>query len=139
MTHSDVWIIPGAVASGLGKGALFVSIEWVRSRLTELMGIPPFPGTLNVRVAPQIWAALFAQRTRFDLVSEPGMAGSCPGYLAAITLRTHSESVQQAWVILPEVTVHTDFLEIVSPHHLRNMLGLSDGDFLEVIVSVPLD
>jgi len=40
----------GVVASGLGQGAQFMAIPWVRDGIRRLIGFDAYPGTLNVRL-----------------------------------------------------------------------------------------
>lgn len=127
--------ISGVVCSGLGKGAYFVQLEWVRSRLRELMGAPPFPGTLNLRVAGEQRERLFAERKRFSPILAPGEE-FCPGYLAVVLLTGPEQPSLRAWVVLPEASEHPDMIEIVSPHFLRELLLLKDGDRLELGIEV---
>ena len=125
--------ISGVVASGLGKGAYFIALGWVRERLTELMGAAPYPGTLNLRVDSEWCDRLFAERQRFVPILPPG-ADNCPGYLAAVQLRAAQSVELEAWAVLPDATVHGDVIEIVSPHFLRRHLKLEDGDRVEIRV-----
>ena len=39
-------------------------------------------------------------------------------------------------VIMPIRTHHTDVLEVISKHYLRNALGLKDGDIVELAVTL---
>lgn len=125
--------IPGIVASGLGKGAYFVALDWVQARLLELMGTLPYPGTLNLRVAPESRDLLFAQRQRFAPIMPPGEQ-NCPGYLVAVSLRGAAQVETPAWAVIPDATAHADIIEIVSPHFLRERLALTDGDCLHLAV-----
>ena len=123
------------VASGLGKGSYFISLDWVRTRLTELMGAPPFQGTLNLRIAKESREKLFSRRMQFAPVSTPG-AAVCSGYLVAGNLISSSGQPLQVWAILPEVTAHSDILEIVSQYSVREQTSLSDGDRVTIEIDL---
>ncbi len=41
-------VLEGRLADGLGRGAAFTRLDWVRCRLMDTVGIDPFPGTLNL-------------------------------------------------------------------------------------------
>jgi CTP-dependent riboflavin kinase len=49
----------GVVASGLGQGAQFMAMPWVRDGIRRLIGFDAYSGTLNVRLvdpdAPVVW------------------------------------------------------------------------------------
>lgn len=49
--------LPGVVTTGLGHGARFMAIPWVRDAVRNLLGFDPYPGTFNVRlsvIAPDV-------------------------------------------------------------------------------------
>jgi riboflavin kinase len=121
----------GRVASGAGQGAKFLSLAWVQEALRRDLGLAPFPGTLNLKVPPEVRDAWFAQRTQFLRIADPS-APECPGYLKKVTLRARGRSCDSAYLILPELTMYQDVLEIISPDRLRETLGLHDGDPVEV-------
>lgn len=141
MAGGGVLEIAGEVVSGLGRGAYFVQLEWVRSRLGELMGAPPFAGTLNLRVQPRLRDQLFAARRRFLPILPPG-EGSCPGYVLEVQLRAPAGPqaaagrLADAWAVLPEATAHADIIEVVSPYYLREHLRLADGDRLDLLAPI---
>lgn len=135
MANADSLVIPGVVTSGLGKGAHFVSLDWVQARLSELMGARPYAGTLNLRVPSDLRDELFSLRRQFDPVAAPGEA-KCAGYLVALSLRLQSGRTIKAWAVMPELTAHPDTIELVSPHFLREHLALRDGDRLHLVVSL---
>jgi len=120
----------GRVASGVGQGAQFLALDWVQRELLRLIGLAPFPGTLNLRVAPEMRDALLAQREQFLRIADPA-SPDCPGYLKKVTLRAHGRICDSAWLILPEKTLHADILEFIAASPLRATLALNDGDRVE--------
>jgi riboflavin kinase len=123
--------LTGIVGSGIGQGAQFLALDWVQSQLRRHLDLTPFPGTLNIRVAPAVRDELFAQRERFLRIADPA-SPDCPGYLKKVTLHAHGRFVDVAWVILPEKTMHTDVIEVISTVNLRQHLALNDGDSVDV-------
>jgi len=130
-THSSGFAIPGVVVSGLGRGAQFLGIEWVRRELHDKLGLDCFPGTLNLRIPENIWSEIHARRNRFIKIASPDSA-SCPGFLRSVTLRANGRFYAAAYLILPELTVYKDVLEIIAADNLRQKLGLKDGDLVRV-------
>jgi len=123
----------GIVASGVGQGAYFMSLAWVRSAVHRSLGFEPYPGTLNVRLAdPDMrsrWREVSKQRA---LLLTPPPPETCGGRLVSITL---PRGVAAA-VIVPDVTRYDDdVLEVISAVHLRSELGLEDGAVLELTVT----
>jgi len=121
----------GQVASGVGQGAEFLRIEWVEKELRQKLNLIPYPGTLNLRVPPEAREALFTRRKSFLRIADP-IAPECPGYLRRVILRANGNSCSTAYLILPELTMYKDVLEVIAAENLREMLGLKDGDAVEV-------
>ncbi|MBI4444029.1 MAG: CTP-dependent riboflavin kinase [Acidobacteria bacterium] len=128
--RSSPWI-EGRVSSGLGRGAQFLVLDWVRQQLRESLGVTPFPGTLNLEVAPEVFRRIFDRRTAFQKISDPS-APHCPGFLCRVALKANGQICGSAYLILPEMTVYKDVLEVISEHNLREALHLKDGDRVEL-------
>src|SRR5579864_2735518 len=96
-------IAEGSVSSGLGRGAQFLSIAWVRRELRQKLGLDPFPGTLNLQVPPAVWSALHARRNSFLKIADPS-SPNCPGFLKRVILRANGRLCDSAFLILPEAT-----------------------------------
>jgi riboflavin kinase len=123
----------GQVVTGLGNGAKFLRLAWVRRELREKLGLEPFPGTLNLRVLPTARANLVAQRERFVRITDPS-SPDCPGYLLRVSLRANGRVCGEVWLILPEKTIHDDVLEFIAAVRLREHMRLSDGDVVEAVL-----
>lgn len=121
----------GTVASGLGRGAQFLAIEWVLRELRARVGLIPFPGTLNLRISSSVWASLYARRASFVKIEDPSAAG-CSGYLRRVVLTSNGQKYSSAYLILPERTMYKDVLEIIAADNLRQKLCLKDGDVVRV-------
>lgn len=121
----------GTVASGLGRGAQFLAIEWVLRELRAKVGLIPFPGTLNLRIPSGAWDSLYARRASFVKIEDPS-AASCPGYLQRVALTSNGQVYSSAYLILPELTMYKDVLEIIAADNLRQKLRLQDGDVVRV-------
>ena len=122
--------IVGRVRTGLGHGRRVHQPPWVRRQFMHTLGIDPFPGTLNLHLAPAAMSALAvahrevpasgwyrsSRRTVRRVATRcgprsPGVArsrqpSSCPRFPA--TRRTRSRCVASV--------------------SLREVLGLADGD-----------
>ena len=130
-SSSTNFSIEGSVSSGLGRGSQFLSLEWVRRELRQKLALDPFPGTLNLRIAPDVWSGLFARRAAFLKIDNPSSPG-CPGFLQRVILRANGRLCSSAYLILPELTMYKDILEIIAAENLREKLGLKDGDRVRV-------
>ena len=121
----------GWVVSGAGRGAEFLSLEWVQKELRRQLFLIPYPGTLNLRVPPEDWHALFGRRHSFLRIADPA-SPDCPGYLERVILRANGGVCPSAYLILPELTMYKDVLEVISAYNLRQKLNLQEGDAVDV-------
>ena len=121
----------GHVVSGIGQGAQFLALDWVAAQLQQQLGLTPFPGTLNLRVSPEIRQRFVEQRQEFLRIADPA-SPDCPGYLQKVSLRANGRTCETAYLILPEKTMYEDVLEIIAGVSLRDALALSDGDTVAV-------
>ena len=121
----------GQVVSGIGQGAQFLALDWVVVQLRQQFDLTPYPGTLNLRVSPEIRHRLFERRQEFRRIADP-VSPDCPGYVTNVSLRANGREHESAYLILPEKTMRHDVLEIIAGVSLREALALSDGDTVEV-------
>ena len=123
----------GVVVSGLGEGAFYISLEGYRRAIEEALGFTPYPGTLNVRLERQ---SLPYRRYLDSLpgILIPGFSNGIRTYGAVKAFRARIKGIEGA-VVIPERTHHpTDVIEVVAPVKLRDVLGLKDGDKVEIEV-----
>jgi riboflavin kinase len=123
--------VVGVVVSGLSEGAFYISLEGYKRVMEELLGFVPYPGTLNIKLDPQ---SLPYRRYLESLpgILIPGFTNGMRTYGAVRAFRARLRGVEGA-VVIPERTHHpTDVIEVVAPVKLRDVLGLKDGDKVEI-------
>jgi riboflavin kinase len=124
--------LEGEVASGLGEGRYYLSQPGYVVQFTERLGYPPYPGTLNVRVAPadrdRLDAARHWKGIRIDGFQAAGRTfGGATCFVARLgTRKCH-------WIV-PDRTHHTDVAEFIAPEFLRESLPAKDGDRVAVTI-----
>ena len=125
----------GAVTSGLGQGAYFVGLEWVRTIIQELIGFDPYPGTLNLRLVDvETCLAWRGIRAGPALLLTPPPPEQCGARLIPVVVAPDIPAA----VVVPDVTRYgDDMLEIVAAIHVRSRLGLQDDDRVTVRVYAP--
>ncbi len=101
-------------------------------QFTERLGYTPYPGTLNVRVAPADRERLDAARhwkgIRIDGFQASGRTfGGATCFVARLGTRTCH------WIV-PDRTTHTDVAEFIAPEFLREALPAKDGDRVPVTI-----
>ncbi|MEZ0319598.1 MAG: DUF120 domain-containing protein [Pyrobaculum sp.] len=123
----------GYVVSGLGEGAFYMSLEGYKKAIEKALGFTPYPGTLNVKLDPQF----LAYRRYLDGlpgIQIPGFSNGVRTYGGVKAFRAVVGGIEGA-VVMPERTHHSvDIIEVIAPVRLRDVLGLKDGDRLEVEV-----
>ena len=118
--------LAGVVVSGLGQGAQFMAIPWVRDAVRHLLGFDPYPGTLNVKLLDQDTVAAWRElQDGPALRLAPPPTEKCGARLFRVTV----EPDVDAAIIVPDVTHHSEeMLELIAPVHVRSRLGLRDDD-----------
>ena len=115
--------LTGVVTSGLGQGAYFMSLPWVRDAVRRLIGFTPYPGTLNVRLDADMIGIWRRTRDGHSIVLAPPPSEPCGARLLPVVVAPDVEAA----VIVPDVTRYgEDLLELIAAVHLRSRLGLHD-------------
>jgi riboflavin kinase len=125
----------GKVASGLGVGRYYISREGYRRQFSERLGLDPIPGTLNLKLdRPFVLDDSDPDSIRIEGFIEEGRSfGAC------ICRPVRIGGIRGA-IVRPERTSYSAaLLELVAPVNLREALGLSDGDEVEVVLEGPGD
>lgn len=126
-------VIKGRLREGLGQGAYFTQLDWVRRQCRDKLGFEPWPGTLNIEVDAAGREAAAELRLEKGVEIVPPSADNCPARAVPVTI-----DGQAAAVILPEAAAHTDtvhgeeILEIIAPVKLKDVLRISEGDAVTV-------
>jgi CTP-dependent riboflavin kinase len=126
--------LSGIVQPGRGLGAGLMADSDVMERLQELVGFPIVPGTLNLRLPRPLergssWRYVAAAEISPDWEARTGQAGH---YLAPVTIaeRFRGLAFQADEPGYPGYP--SDQIELFSEVHLRDALGLGDGDPITV-------
>ncbi|MEQ1801605.1 MAG: HAD-IA family hydrolase [Gammaproteobacteria bacterium] len=121
--------ITGVVQTGLGRGACFTGLTWARQQFTRALGIDPFPGTLNLQLAPGVassWQTLLAQ-PGIRLV--PDSPVDCAARCYPVRVAVAGRNPVTAAIVVPEVPGYpAGQVEVIASVSLRTMLAIGDGD-----------
>ena len=125
------WRINGRVAEGLGQGAGFTGLDWVRDAFIEQVGIDPWPGTLNISIdVPNDLSTWSRVQTMQGVRLPAADPGACDARCYPVRVADRFPAV----IVLPEVDNYpSDKLELVAAIGLRDALTLVEGDVLEVV------
>lgn len=124
--------IRGRVTRGLGEGYYYMSQEGYRDQFREKLGFDPFPGTLNLSLEGKESAKLEILRNGEGIPIE-GFTQGDRTFGGALCFPAEVGEVEGA-AIIPYRSHYSDVLELISPHQLREKLGLRDQDWVEVHV-----
>jgi riboflavin kinase len=115
--------ITGKIVRGVGESAGFMAVPWVNKQMREKLRFDPHGGTLNLSVEnPEIQRSLKAH-------GGDRLRSEAPGFCDALIFRGMIEGKYDCGVVLPLVPNYNECLiEILAPVHLKDSLGLKDGD-----------
>ncbi len=126
-------VFTGRLVSGLGEGKYYTAHPGYQRQFTERLGFTPYPGTLNIEIAG-------AERNKLRLLSGGGIhieAFDAEGRtFGSVDCFKATVNGVQAAIVLPKRSHYATVLEVISSHHLREKLGLTDGDTVTVTVTL---
>lgn len=128
----DAWRSFAMVHAGKGHASDALSPSWVVSLVQAQLGARPHPGTLNLRLPcpiPPLPGRLSGDEL-LALADGPLHPAVCHGLTWGLA-RVNDQI--PALAIRPEAAGYEpNFIEIISPVHLRRALGLRDWDLVEL-------
>jgi riboflavin kinase len=128
------YVIEGTLITGLGEGRYYVSLPGYRTQFIEKLGFEPYPGTLNLRLAPP-GIQVRKKLDSLEWITIEGFTADERTFGGARCLPCTIQSVQCAIVVPGRSHYPEDVIEIIAPVNLRNALGLDDRDTVIVEVS----
>lgn len=127
--------VTGAIFSGLGEGAYYVSLRGYRKQFESRLGFVPFPGTVNLRLSSAVDRKIRGDLTLAKGVHIDGFKNGKRTYGGAECFKAVLNGKVEAAVLVIERTTHDDsVLEIISPTNVRNHFHLKDGDPVNVTI-----
>jgi HAD superfamily hydrolase (TIGR01509 family) len=128
--------LTGQVVTGMGQGASFTQLDWVRPQFMTKLGIDPYPGTLNLRLHhPADLTRWVGLKHQVDCLIVPPDSAWCEarGYPVCIAGRLPGA------IIVPDVPGYPETqVEVIAALPLRQEFCLTDGDSLALETSQPL-
>lgn len=126
--------ISGIVSTGLGEGSYYMKQANYRERFKKELNFLPFPGTLDVKLDE---GSLAVRETLVQMAGReiPGFQKDGRTFGPVKFFPARIGRVKGA-IILPARSHHKNMLEFITGKNMRAMLGLKDGDEVEVEVAV---
>ena len=134
LNMSDTIDIEGEVSSGLGEGRYYISRKSYIIQFQEKLGFIPFLGTLNIRVSQEFQNELRRLRNSSGIHID-GFQTEDRTFGAVKAFNADIMGIPCA-AIMPERTVYSDVLELISSDYLRDKLKLSDNSRVRVRVEL---
>lgn len=124
--------VRGEIVSGIGEGKYYMSLAGYKKQIKKLYGFEPYPGTLNVKLAPEeVQKRLLLRERRGDSIKGFEYRGRKLGGLVSYVCHFNGTS---AVAIFPEKSQHgLNIIELVGPFEFRKKFALKDGE--EVLLS----
>ena len=122
--------ISGKLIQGAQKAAFFTGLSWVQQQCLEKIGFVPFPGTLNLEIKRSDVELLKNISDRFWEELIPEDETFCSAKILPIVIK----DIKGAVILLEKaVNIHgSPVIEILAPVKLRQVLGLNDGDMVDI-------
>ena len=129
----------GKVASGMGEGSYYMSLEGYRKQFKEKLGYEPYPGTLNVRLSEQIF-----MNARRELGKQPSIflngfsdGTRTYGWVKCYRAVINDGAMDNAAVLVLERTHYDNsMLEVIAPVSIKQAAGIKNGDKVKVQVQL---
>ncbi|MFB6209314.1 MAG: DUF120 domain-containing protein [Candidatus Nanohaloarchaea archaeon] len=119
----------GEVVSGEGSASEFLSLEPYARFIERKLGFRPFPGTLNLEVKPEEFREFRRNSSDWKMESKEYKGRK----LGGIEVFPVGVQQTQAGILEAEKSRYSDsIIEVVAEQKLRDELGLSDGDTVEI-------
>ncbi|HJL59915.1 MAG TPA: DUF120 domain-containing protein [Candidatus Thalassarchaeaceae archaeon] len=152
----------GRVSSGLGRAHVFMAQPHYQDQFKVVLGVTAWPGTLNLEVSGESFIRYLALREnaevettniseelekkakeidtstitshRIDGFEREGRSfGGATAFLASINyVNGNDNTAIECAILIPDLTRHTDVVEVIASAFLREAFDLQDGDELTI-------
>jgi riboflavin kinase len=126
--------LSGRVVTGIGEGGYYMNQTQYIKEFEKGAGFVPYSGTLDIKLEKDSVGSK-EMIARLPSKEVPGFETKerAFGPVKFFPARLRKSRVA---IILPLRSHYTDILEIIAPQNLRKVLGLKDGDLVQVEVIV---
>lgn len=121
-------MINGIVASGLGEGKPFLSMQQYNAQIMKKLGFAPFEGTLNIKFDEKAAKGILEYSEKIKI---SGFREGNNYFGAAYCVKAALGGIRGA-IIIPEKTRHENMIEFIAPVNLREKLNLKDNDRVSI-------
>ena len=139
--------IDGIVSSGLGRAHIFMSQQHYQDQFKSIIGRSAWPGTLNVHVEGDSLTEYKKLRVTAGLdkgessnIVSNRIKGfdrdgvSFGGATAFLGILESGERRHECAILIPDLTRHSDVVEVIADVFLRESCLLQDGDKVSIFL-----
>ena len=152
--------LTGTVSSGLGRAHIFMAQPHYQEQFKHLLGGTAWPGTLNLSIQGQDLINYIALRKKsgidtLDASDEDRSAASAldvsmydahrirgflrdgvsfGGATAFLAVLEYNGETVECAMLIPDLTRHTDVVEVIACAFLREKLSLEDEHIVQIVV-----
>jgi len=131
---TDYVTLRGKVVTGMGEGGYYITQKPYMDQFQCKLDFRPYEGTLNVKVNKEDLGKLEVIRNMPGHVID-GFEKDGRTFGKVIVYKARIHNIDCA-IVVPERSHYEDMLELVCKHHLRRMLSIGDGDYVDVVVDL---
>jgi riboflavin kinase len=129
--------LEGTVVPGVGEGAYYTRLEGYRQQFIKVLGIDPYPGTLNVKLASQADIVKRKQLEYMPGLRISGWKDEMRTYGGLTCFPAVVNSSLEAYLCLIDRTTHDEsIVELISEKGIMKTLGLKFGDPVTITVRI---
>lgn len=128
----------GAIVSGMGEGAYYMSMKGYAKQFRSKLGYIPFPGTLNVKLKDKEFIEAKRSLDAYPAIMVNGFSDGKRSYGWVKCYPARVNNSVDAALILLERTHHDDsVIELISKESIKKMTKLATGSQITIRVKVP--
>jgi len=121
-------VLEGTVASGLGEGAYFMSMQHYKDEIKKKLGFDAFEGTLNIKTDKENIDPL--KKINPIIIAGFEKDGKKFGGASCYTAKLNGTD---GAIIIPDINKHKDdIIEFIAPVNLKSELNIKDGDKIKI-------
>jgi riboflavin kinase len=125
-------LFSGRVTSGAGEGRHFMALQGYLDQFMRVLGLKPYPGTLNIKLTPE--SVPYLELLKHEKgIRVNGFAHDGKQF-GGVSLFKASISGIGCTIAIPDKGRYTDVIEVVSDRNLRESMHLNDGDKIDLLV-----
>ena len=153
--------LTGTVSSGLGRAHIFMAQPHYQEQFKQLLGGTAWPGTLNLNIqgddlvhyialrkksgidtldasdenrnhASQVDVSMYEAHRIRGFLRDGVSFGGATAYLAKLE---SVDSMIECALLIPDLTRHTDVVEVIACSFLRERLAIEDDDVVHITVN----